>query len=238
MKPLPRHGPVHTIAGWRHLVLWPLALLVRLWGASLRFRHSPESQRVLDNDFDPRVPSLFILWHNRLFLVPQFVRRYAAGQPIHALVSSSKDGAWLVALFDLLGLRAIRGSSSRHGREAVTELIATLNAGLHCGITPDGPRGPRYSFKPGALVVARRANVRIVCLGAAFRGPVLRLKSWDRLAIPLPFTRVDFALRILPANTLADASTDSLRRHLLLLNPDSQPRKKLRAHPPNSATSV
>jgi lysophospholipid acyltransferase (LPLAT)-like uncharacterized protein len=214
-----RPSIVHTITGWRHLVLLPLALLIRLWGASLRFHdNTPEN-----NPFaDLQTPTVFLLWHNRLFLAIEYFRRYRGGSSIHALVSSSKDGAWLAALFDLVGMEAVRGSSSRHGREAVQDLLNILKQPAHhIGITPDGPKGPLYAVKPGALIIARRAQARVVILGAKF-GPAIRLKSWDHFAIPLPFSRIEFFPALVPAEVLADKNTtaETLREKLLAANPD------------------
>ena len=157
-------GQVHGIAGWRRLVVWPLALLVRLWGRSLRFEIAPEDLRNLTKRDEPVA---LILWHNRLFLVAEIVRRFRQGRPAYSLVSASKDGAWLDAFFSQVGMHTVRGSSHVFGREAVLELIAKLRAGHDIGITPDGPRGPRYAFKAGALVVTTAGGRAGAAVGRA-----------------------------------------------------------------------
>src|SRR5665647_1413860 len=100
------------------MLLWPLALLVRLWGMTLRFELSPEDEAT----FRKRdVPVTIVLWHNRLFLASEIYRRYRHKRPLYALISASKDGAWLVAFFSMVGgMDAARGSSSRLGREAAS----------------------------------------------------------------------------------------------------------------------
>ena len=77
-------------------------------------------------------PVAFVLWHNRLFLTPVFYRRYRGDRPIYGLVSASRDGAWLAAFFYVMGMRAVRGSSSQGAREAATALVGVLRvcAGL------------------------------------------------------------------------------------------------------------
>ncbi|HEY5227708.1 MAG TPA: DUF374 domain-containing protein, partial [Opitutaceae bacterium] len=134
-------------------------------------------------------PIIFVLWHNRLFIAPDVVRRFRGGHPIYALVSASKDGAWLAALFAGVGMGAIRGSSSRKGREAAAALIEALEAGCDIGITPDGPRGPSYVMKPGAVVVGRRSNASFVLVGMDFES-AWRASSWDGFYLPRPFSRV------------------------------------------------
>lgn len=141
-------------------------------------------------------------------------------RPLHCLVSASKDGAWLSAFFESAGVRVVRGSSSRGGREAAGELVEVLRAGHDAGITPDGPRGPIYVCKPGAVVVARRAKVRVVALGIVYE-KAWRLRSWDRFAIPRPFSTVNFRVEEIAPEALASAEARELiEKRLGELNPE------------------
>lgn len=139
---------------------------------------------------DDERATLFVLWHNRLFVAAELSRRLRPARPHHALVSASKDGAWLSAFFESVGLRVVRGSSSRGGREAVLELVDVLRGGNDAGITPDGPRGPIYVCKPGVVTVARRSRARVVFLGI-HHADAWSLRSWDRFELPRPFSRVE-----------------------------------------------
>jgi hypothetical protein len=209
---------VHEISGWRRVVLWPLGLLVRLWGMTLRFDVSPEDLR---NYTKRDEPVAFVVWHNRLFLVAEIVRRYRGERPVYALVSASEDGAWLAAFLALAGLRTVRGSSSRLGREAATALVEVLRAGHDIGITPDGPRGPCYDMKPGGVIVARRTRVPALLVGGEFSS-AWQLRSWDRFYLPKPFSRVRMRCELVLADQLADrdAALVHLRERMLAINPD------------------
>ena len=209
---------VHGLEGWRRVIVWPLAVLVRLWARTLRFELEPEDLRNIARRDEPMV---FILWHNRLFVTAELVRRYRQGRPIYSLVSASRDGAWLDAFFSEVGMPTVRGSSHHLGREAVGTLIAKLREGDDIGITPDGPRGPCYSFKPGALVIAKRAGVAALLFGAEFFS-ARRLKSWDGFYVPWPFTRVRVHCAIVPAAELLSSAmtAEELRRQLMDVNPD------------------
>jgi lysophospholipid acyltransferase (LPLAT)-like uncharacterized protein len=184
-------GAVHGLTGWRRAAVWPLTLLVRLWGRTLRFELSQEDRAVLEKK-DESVA--FVLWHNRLFVTPEVNRRYRQGRQLYCLVSASRDGAWLAAFFENVGMKTVRGSSSRLGREAASGLVSVLREGHDIGITPDGPRGPMYELKPGALIVPRRAQVPVLLLGAEFTR-AFRLGSWDRFYLPMPFSRVRLLCR-------------------------------------------
>lgn len=209
---------VHYLGGWRRVALWPLALLLKLWGRTLRFELNEEDRRnYMKND----EPIALVLWHNRLFLSAEIVRRFRGGRIPYALVSASEDGAWLTAFFALAGLRTVRGSSSRLGREAATALVEVLRAGNDIGITPDGPRGPCYEVKPGTVIVTRRTGTPMVLIGGEFKS-AWRLGSWDRFYVPKPFSRVRMRAELLTADQLGDreAGTALLRDRLLAINPD------------------
>ncbi len=53
--------------------MWPFAMAMKLWGMSLRFDESPEDVRNYTKCDEPVV---MVLWHNRLFLSAEIVRRY------------------------------------------------------------------------------------------------------------------------------------------------------------------
>ena len=205
------------LGGWRRLVLWPLGLLLRAWGGSLRFELADDARRELARRDGPVT---FLLWHNRLFLTAEIFRRYRRDRAVYGLVSASRDGAWLDAVFGLAGLRTVRGSSSRGGREAAKALVQVLQAGHDVGITPDGPRGPKYEFKAGGLVVARRARTPVLLIGGRFAA-AWRLPSWDRFYLPVPFSRVRIECERVPVAEFEQAEAATrLGARLLQLNPD------------------
>ncbi len=179
------------VRGVQRLGLWLMGGVIVLWARSMRMRIAEADREALSRCDRP--VAMFI-WHNRLFIGAELVRRVRGGKPFHGIISASKDGAWLVGFFEMLGIKAIRGSSSWGGREAVNAMIRTAQEGKDLGITPDGPRGPIYEFKPGGLIIARRAKVPLVLLGIEFTW-VKQLRSWDRFIIPLPFTTMTVRCR-------------------------------------------
>jgi lysophospholipid acyltransferase (LPLAT)-like uncharacterized protein len=222
----PRPPAVNKILGWRRALLEPLGLLLRVWGASLRFELSPEALAAVTKTDEPVA---FVLWHNRLFITSEVFRRYRQRRTIYGLVSASKDGAWLAAFFSLVGMRTVRGSSSKLGREAVTALVDVMRAGNDIGITPDGPRGPLYDFKAGGLIVARRVHAPLLLLGAEFESS-WQLRSWDRFYLPRPFSRVRLHCRWISAEDLSDRerAAEVLRAQLLAMNFDgAAPRSRV-----------
>jgi len=216
-----RNASIREISGWRRALLWPLAFGLKLWGMSLRFELSPEDRR---NYTKHDEPVALVLWHNRLFLAAEIFRRFRHPRPAYALISASGDGAWLSAFFSLMGLRAVRGSSSRLGREAASALVEVQRAGHDIGITPDGPRGPCYEVKPGAIIVPRVSGSTVLLIGGEFAA-AWRLRSWDGFYVPRPFSRVRMRCELVTHDQLADrdAAAAAIRERLLAINPDRVP---------------
>jgi lysophospholipid acyltransferase (LPLAT)-like uncharacterized protein len=175
------------VVPWYHWI-WvaPVSLLLRLWLATLRFRCNVEQ---VD---DAEGPYVLLLWHDKLLVSSWIANRYFR-RPVSALISTSKDGAWLVAFFKLMGITAVRGSSNRRGAAALIALTRAMRDGLHAGITPDGPKGPALVFKPGAVSLSRLSRRPFLLLGIRYDS-CHRLGSWDRFALPMPSSRVELTL--------------------------------------------
>lgn len=109
-------------------------------------------------------------------------------------------------LCDHMGLKPVRGSSSRGGGDARARLIAHLNAGNNPAITVDGPKGPIYKTKPGIIAVAKAGQCAILPLCAMGEKNWV-LRSWDRLHVPKPFSRVAIVYGA-PITVPADTADD------------------------------
>jgi len=167
---------------------WVLRFLVMFIGGTLRWRIE-DPAGLLGNT--PKRSVIFATWHNRLFLVPYLYRKHWHSRQrdkVVALVSASKDGEKLVRVLSKFDLICVRGSSSRRGKEALLELTRYVNDGYDAGITPDGPRGPKYRVANGVVSLAHLTGAPII----PFVWDVtwkITLKSWDGFMIPLPFGR-------------------------------------------------
>jgi lysophospholipid acyltransferase (LPLAT)-like uncharacterized protein len=138
-------------------------------------------------------PLILAVWHNRLplslILYRQYVRLKQRPHRMAAIVSASKDGGIVARILQHFGVQPVRGSSSRRGPQALLELTTWAERGYDLAITPDGPRGPCYVVQIGAVALAHLTGQPIV--PASYHlGWKIRLNSWDRFQIPLPFSRV------------------------------------------------
>ena len=128
---------------------------------------------------------VFAFWHGEM--LPLLYER--RDEQVAVLVSSHRDGEIIAQICARLGFRLIRGSSSRGAGRALLGLIRELEAGREVAVTPDGPRGPRHQFAPGALIAAQRAGAPVVPI-AVHPSRAWHLRSWDRFIIPKPFARI------------------------------------------------
>jgi lysophospholipid acyltransferase (LPLAT)-like uncharacterized protein len=135
-----------------------------------------------------KTPIVFTLWHGQMLPLLWHHR----DQGVAVLVSEHKDGEVIARILQLMGYRLIRGSTSRGAGRALIGLVRTLKEGNDVAVTPDGPRGPRHQFAPGAAVAANRAGAPVVP-AVAFVDRYWQLRTWDGFIIPKPFARITIA---------------------------------------------
>ena len=158
-------------------------LLLRLLGMTWRIRK--EGEGAFDDMLARQEPFIIVFWHGEIVPV-SWVHRNSGFAP---LISRHADGEIIARIVEGLGYRTVRGSTSRGGVRALLETAQRVEEGITVGFTPDGPRGPRHVFAPGALIVAQRTGRPIVALGAT-ASRAWRLRSWDKHLIPKPFATV------------------------------------------------
>jgi lysophospholipid acyltransferase (LPLAT)-like uncharacterized protein len=144
----------------------------------------------------PLPPVIWMLWHNRLLVVPILYERFFRHRKAAALVSRSGDGGLLANCLRHFGGETVRGSSSRGGSAALQALRRKLAEGYDLYITPDGPRGPRYNMSPGAVWMAQDTGAQIVPMKVEYSS-FWRLGRWDGFVIPKPFAKITVSLKSL-----------------------------------------
>ena len=132
---------------------------------------------------DGQVP-IYAFWHNRIFLATYFFRN----RRIVVITSQSFDGEYIARFIQRFGYGAVRGSSTRGGVGALVELIRLMKKGLPAGFTVDGPKGPRYVAKSGAILLAKKTGNPVMPFSVEIKNR-WTLGSWDKLQIPKPFSR-------------------------------------------------
>ena len=142
-----------------------------------------------------RAPSFIpVYWHqHQLFCVKHLLEQRGGGLKLGFLISPSVDGEIGAMIVRNLGGEVIRGSSSHTGARALRDYYQALaHEGVSPAITPDGPRGPPWKFKPGAVLLAQLSGRPMIPLSYA-ASSAWKIK-WDRFIIPKPFSRIVVAV--------------------------------------------
>jgi lysophospholipid acyltransferase (LPLAT)-like uncharacterized protein len=164
-----------------------VALILRVLGSTLRYEDVfPAGARdPIPGDAYPG-PTVYAFWHRSLLACAHRFRK----KDIAILISQSFDGELIARTVELLGFKAVRGSSSRGGASGLRAMSEAYTAGHRCAFTADGPRGPSMVAKAGPAQLAKLVEAPWV--GAFYALPVRawELKTWDRFLIPKPFSRV------------------------------------------------
>jgi lysophospholipid acyltransferase (LPLAT)-like uncharacterized protein len=173
----------------------PLAIaVVRLWWAMLpRIRVLGEGH--LDAALREHPAIIPVYWHGQqLVPVKRLLQESARGLKLGFLISPSVDGELPALLVRRAGGHVIRGSSSATGARALRDYYeAIMKSNVSPAMTPDGPHGPRREFKPGAVLLAQLSGRPILPMAYA-AARVWLFPTWDRFALPWPFTRVVLAI--------------------------------------------
>jgi len=128
---------------------------------------------------------IYTFWHNRVFLATYFWRR----RRIVVMTSKSFDGEYIARFIQRFGYGASRGSSTRGATGAVIDMVRLMRAGCPTAFTIDGPKGPKYVAKMGAVLLAKKTGNPILPFTITADKFWEAKKSWDGFQVPRPFTR-------------------------------------------------
>jgi lysophospholipid acyltransferase (LPLAT)-like uncharacterized protein len=186
------------------LIIWAGSWIIRLIGPTLRVSISYEdgAQQTLDQR-----PLIGSFWHSCIIPSTYICRNLG----VRVMSSNSYDGEYMGRIIHKFGFVAVKGSSSRNAVRALLGLRRALADGWTVAFTLDGPRGPRHKVKPGPVALARSSGVPLTMFHAAVDKAWV-LNSWDRMMIPLPFSRVLLRFgKLIPVPT--DASDEDVERY-------------------------
>jgi lysophospholipid acyltransferase (LPLAT)-like uncharacterized protein len=201
-----RMGPVRRAL---YSLLAPAGLaLVRLWWRSCRVVAIVGEENV--DAALARAPSFLpCYWHQHQLFCAYYLLRAQAKRRLRVgfLISPSVDGELGAMIIRRAGGVVIRGSSSHTGALALKGYFeALMREQVSPVINPDGPRGPRFKFKPGAVMLAQLSGRAMVPM--AYAASRAWLIHWDRFVLPMPLSRIAIAIgapRVLPRVLDAEA---------------------------------
>jgi lysophospholipid acyltransferase (LPLAT)-like uncharacterized protein len=155
--------------------------LIRLLYATIRW------ECVMPTGVSVERQNIFTFWHGRMLMLPRWYRQREK-RALYMLISQHGDGRLIAFAIKLLGIQSVAGSSSRRGVAATLELMRRLEEGASIGITPDGPKGPRYVCKKGVVTLAQQAGIAVQPITYSVEDRWV-IPSWDSMIVPRPFSR-------------------------------------------------
>jgi len=152
----------------------------------LRFRVTGEED--LFETLKSRRRIIVALWHQRILPSLRYVKRFKSFNAC-IMISQSRDGDLVSPIAERLGLRPVRGSSTRGGRKALMTILRELRGSQGAVHIVDGPLGPKGVVKPGLIQMAQVTGAAIVPIYVTADRAWL-MKSWDRFLVPKPMSTV------------------------------------------------
>ncbi len=193
-------------------------VLIKLIGRTVKFEiEGWENWEAASRD--GKIP-IYTFWHDRVFLSTYFWQR----RRIVVMTSRSFDGEYIARFIQRFGYGAARGSSTRGSTGAIVEMVRLMRAACPTAFTIDGPKGPRYVAKMGAVLLAKKTGNPILPFTITADRFWEAKKSWDRSQVPKPFSHAHVLIAppiYVPANadeTLLNATRDELQNSLDELN--------------------
>ena len=195
-----------------------MAGYLRLVYTTLRWTREGQhhAQAVWAQGVRDRTGAILAFWHSRVPVAPATWPQGPDKPEIRVLISQSRDGEFIARTVAKLGFPAIRGSSvkktdtakNKGGEQAFRDMVKWVRDGGAMAITPDGPRGPVEEMQKGALALARMTGVPVLFVGVAMK-PCIRVGTWDRTIVPLPFAKAAMVWDE-PATMTRDDDPDAL----------------------------
>jgi len=169
--------------------------------------------------------AVYVSWHNKIVPITVILDKLKKKA---ALASASKDGELISVPLEKFGYKVVRGSSGRDGVKGLLKMVKFLKEGYIVGTPVDGPKGPVYKVKPGMLFLAQKSGKKLVPIGAASKNKWVFEKTWDKIELPKPFSKIVCILGD-PISIGPDENLEvvALKLEKILLELDRQAESKL-----------
>jgi lysophospholipid acyltransferase (LPLAT)-like uncharacterized protein len=183
--------PMRRLA-WRIVAARGVFLIKMFWRTCRVVRVVGDENMARALEATPSVIPVY--WHqHQLFCSKYLLEQKPRGLKLGFLISPSVDGDIGVMVVSKFGGHSIRGSASHTGARALRDYYdALVKQGVSPSITPDGPKGPRFVFKPGAILLSQMSQRPMLPL--AFYASRASLIAWDKFVIPWPFSKIVIAV--------------------------------------------
>ena len=188
------------------------SVLARIVGSYLRLCDATTKWQIVGLD-DLKTdladgPVLLVMWHERSLMGP--VHWPVKTGQLSSLYDKSAIGRVSGAMQRQFGLQPMEMSHKASNVTASRQILHRVRDGVSIGMTGDGPLGPALQLKDAPLDWARAMQRPVYGYAFATKRH-RRLKAWDKMMMPLPFTSGVIVFSKWPETPERKAPNDSLR---------------------------
>lgn len=165
----------------------------------------------LDRLYSMGNPFLLCFWHGKYVPIFPLLEGYRAC----VVRSLSTRGSVIAEICRNFGYQSAQ-ISDRPKDGALKAFREVLSEARVVGTAVDGPLGPRHRVKTGVIRMASAFGFDLLPVSVGSRRKIVLNKRWDRMELPLPFTRVCliFGKPIKVPPDLSNAQIRQLAGHL------------------------
>ena len=142
------------------------------------------NENIIQEELKNSKSVLVLIWHNQL-MGSTFSWKFKP--KLRPIATSHRDGQLSILVQRKFGLDPLLRE-----KDKPTALIKDISQAIKNGdciyITPDAPHGPRYKINTNIYKLALKYKLKVVFL--TFKtNKFFKLNNWDKLKIPLPFSK-------------------------------------------------
>lgn len=174
----------NSLKDWLHIHILPVFAWFFFQIMTFSFKIRFLGREYIDQVREKNENIIFAAWHGRQFLlIPCLPKEHLC-----AMSSTSRDGMMQANIIKKFHFSVIPGSSKKSPARALIGNIRKILSGFDTVIAVDGPTGPLYQVKPGAIFMSKKTGAPIIPVVFS-ASPAIELKSWDRYLLPFPLAK-------------------------------------------------
>jgi lysophospholipid acyltransferase (LPLAT)-like uncharacterized protein len=166
---------------------WFWGIVLRLLAAS--WKRQFVGLQTLDNLLSEHCPGVIAFWHGKYLPLLVLLRN----RDVRVFTTASKRGDVIAVISRHFGYSTTQfpDDAPAHSLRLLRRVLSAAPPGA---IAVDGPMGPFHAVKHGMIEAAARLRCPLLAISVAARRTLTRRDRWDKMEVPLPFTRVCIAV--------------------------------------------